>query len=1461
SRMSGDEADPVDTRRSARRRGNARKDTQLSALEKLKEARKSGKTHKAEDNTVANVYDEVDEDEYNDIVRQRQKDDFVIDDDGAGYVDHGADFDDEDEEDFGEKRKRQKKDKENKPKKGAISSFFAAANSMTKTKAKDDNDIKLEDMEDLDEMLAAVDEDMATPERRNPCRLPQAAAPSPDRAADRIVPKVVPRPSAVHHSATPAPKPSRPAVAAASTTPAARSAPVKRPAAVSVSPPPIAEKKKKEVEQSYSDDDLAADLGMDLDEITANFKDEEMEETKPEPVLPARREKKEIKVEKEEIKEKAAPMVFDDWNEEKKEECSSESAASEQGSEAFYLESEDGKKTLRVFWMDAYEDDRKHPGVVYLFGRVFTRPGVSSSICIVVKNIRRQIFLLPKQTEDGIPWVEVYNEVKDLLMNKHGVMETKCKQGKRKFINDGTVPEAAEPVDVMEVQYYESKSARLAPAHEGATFSRVYNTTTTSMERLLVECRLKGPGWINVANYVAAPSRVSWCTYEFVVDMSDDLPGGTEKRPQNIVFDMATMDPPPPIRMMCLNVVTGLNAKKEPEILALSYLINGKASIENPTTDTRAFRRMAFLCPPPTGVALPFDLKKRLGEARLTEDMVKVVANEKALLVAFISSLTNEQIGEPDCFVGHDLQATMALLMAKCEKYKIMSWSRLSRLRRSHAPKQLGQSKAAQWEATAGRLMLDSRAAAMELVHSRNYDLTELCKTLLGQNRNELHPHEVVGKYYGSSSKVIELLNEAWLECYRPLCILAQIQALPLFRGITNICGGVMSRTLLGGRAERNELLLLHAFHKAGLVAPDKYQHVFAVKGKGKKEAQSQGEEEGDEKGGAAAAAAPKGGAQYSGGLVLEPKKGLYDTLVLLLDFNSLYPSIIQQFNICFTTIRHDKNGDELPEEPKGATTRGILPTEIESLVTQRYSVKNLMANERNPEKKKQYDIRQKALKLTANSMYGCLGFAQSRFYAKPLAALVTAKGREILMQTKTSVEKLNYEVIYGDTDSIMVNTGDLNMERAAKIAKEITKMVNERHRKIELEHEGTFRRMLLLKKKKYAALIMLDNNGKTKQELKGLDIVRRDWSMLAKKIGSSVVDVMLNPALSREELVDQINTLLTRLKEDLDEGVIGLDMFSIFKSLTRDPSKYENVQQQPHAAVARRMNESGQKSYKQGDIVEYAICVDGTTASATQRAYHKQEMQTREDLKIDFQYYLAQQVHPVVSRLCAPIDELDGARIAELLGLDASQYRSKASAADDNGPAWQENYDNCEGIKITCPACEHVNELRTVFCGEGMNRRSSLDCCEKCEVPFHAHDAAVYNQFDRQCQSLVEQQQTAAYVCEDVVCAHKMRSMPMRVTRDGLECPKCRTSFMHKEYTAKTLFDQQTYFDSILDLGKAVTAIKNKDVKTTITFRPGHRQVTDLAIALKRLNDTFMARNSYNIVDLSFVFGPMMSK
>ena len=113
----------------------------------------------------------------------------------------------------------------------------------------------------------------------------------------------------------------------------------------------------------------------------------------------------------------------------------------------------------------------------------------------------------------------------------------------------------------------------------------------------------------------------------------------------------------------------------------------------------------------------------------------------------------------------------------------------------------------------------------------------------------------------------------------------------------------------------------------------------------------------------------------------------------------------------------------------------------------------------------------------------------------------MVAKGREILQNTKSLVEKLNYEVIYGDTDSIMINTNILDYDAAFTIAKKIKQEVNKLYKKIELDIDGVFRYLLLLQKKKYAAVLMSKSpSGQIElvMEHKGLDIVRRDWCQIA---------------------------------------------------------------------------------------------------------------------------------------------------------------------------------------------------------------------------------------------------------------------------------------------------------------------------------------------------------------------------
>jgi DNA polymerase alpha subunit A len=133
---------------------------------------------------------------------------------------------------------------------------------------------------------------------------------------------------------------------------------------------------------------------------------------------------------------------------------------------------------------------------------------------------------------------------------------------------------------------------------------------------------------------------------------------------------------------------------------------------------------------------------------------------------------------------------------------------------------------------------------------------------------------------------------------------------------------------------------------------------------------------------------------------------------------------------------------------------------------------------------------------------------------------------------------------------------------------------------------------------------------------------------------------------------------------------------------------------------VAMRLNTSSGnagRKLRAGDTVPYVVCDDGTSLPATQRAYHPDlEFAKRPDLKIDTRYYLEQQVHPVVARLCDPIEGTDAARIAECLGLDSSGFRQALRRVDDEEDALlgamqesdAEKYRDCERFIFPCLQC-----------------------------------------------------------------------------------------------------------------------------------------------------------------------------
>lgn len=236
-----------------------------------------------------------------------------------------------------------------------------------------------------------------------------------------------------------------------------------------------------------------------------------------------------------------------------------------------------------------------------------------------------------------------------------------------------------------------------------------------------------------------------------------------------------------------------------------------------------------------------------------------------------------------------------------------------------------------------------------------------------------------------------------------------------------------------------------------------------------------------------------------------------------------------------------NENDEKVPEVPSSDQEQGILPRLIATLVGRRREVKKLMRSKRaTAEELALWDTKQLALKLTANSMYGCLGYTQSRFYARPLAMLTTFKGREILRSTKDLAELKHLRVIYGDTDSVMINTNMDNISDALKVGEEFKKSVNERYRLLEIDIDNIFRRLLLHAKKKYAAINTTEVDGKyvDKLEVKGLDMKRREFCTLSKEVSSKI----LNEVLSGEDQEASLN----RVHEHLQDLATKMREFAI---------------------------------------------------------------------------------------------------------------------------------------------------------------------------------------------------------------------------------------------------------------------------------------------------------------------------
>ncbi|WP_312119206.1 DNA polymerase II [Kosakonia cowanii] len=382
------------------------------------------------------------------------------------------------------------------------------------------------------------------------------------------------------------------------------------------------------------------------------------------------------------------------------------------------------------------------------------------------------------------------------------------------------------------------------------------------------------------------------------------------------------------------------------------------------------------------------------------------------------------------------------------------------------------------------------------------------------------------------------------------------------------------------------------------------------------------------------------------GGYVMDSRPGLYDS-VLVLDYKSLYPSIIRTFLI-------DPVGliEGLAQPDTAHSTEGFLGAWFSREKHCLPEIVGQIWHGRDEAKRQGNKPLSQALKIIMNAFYGVLGTTACRFFDPRLASSITMRGHQIMLQTKALIEAEGYDVIYGDTDSTFVWLKHAHSEEAAaKIGQHLVETVNRwwtahlqqqgLESALELEFETHFCRFLMPtirgtdqgSKKRYAGMIQ---EGDTQRMVfKGLETVRTDWTPLAQQFQRSLyLRIFRN-----EPYQDYIReTIASLMAGELDAQLVYR------KRLRRPLAEYErNVP--PHVRAARLADEENQKrgrapQYQNRGTIKYLWTTSGPEPVDYQRS------------PLDYDHYLTKQLQPVADGILPFLDDDFATLMTGQLGL-----------------------------------------------------------------------------------------------------------------------------------------------------------------------------------------------------------------
>lgn len=517
--------------------------------------------------------------------------------------------------------------------------------------------------------------------------------------------------------------------------------------------------------------------------------------------------------------------------------------------------------------------------------------------------------------------------------------------------------------------------------------------------------------------------------------------------------------------------------------------------------------------------------------------------------------------------------------------------------------------------AAPGRLIIDGIEALRSATWSfESFSLENVAQTLLGEGKDISTPYQrmdEINRMFAEDKPALARYNLK--DCELVTRIFEKTELLKFLLERASVTGLPADRS--GGSVAAFTHLYMPLMHRAGFVAPNL----------GDKPPQ----------------ASP-------GGFVMDSRPGLYES-VLVLDYKSLYPSIIRSFLIdpvgLIEGLKHpdDRESVEGFRGARFSRTRHCLP-----------SIVARVAEGREAAKREHNAPLSQALKIIMNAFYGVLGSSGCRFFDTRLASSITLRGHQIMRQTRQLVEAQGYEVIYGDTDSTFVWLGRAHsQEDASRIGQALVTHVNDWWREhlstefglqsaLELQYETHFTRFLMPtirgaeedSKKRYAGLVVR-SDGQEEMIYKGLETVRSDWSPLARQFQQELYRLIFHRQPHQAYIRDYVRRTLGG---ELDELLVYR------KRLRRRLDDYErNVP--PHVRAARLADDYNDRlgrprQYQRGGWISYVISVNGPEPLEVRQA------------PIDYDHYVTRQLQPVADAILPFVNDDFSTLVGGQMGL-----------------------------------------------------------------------------------------------------------------------------------------------------------------------------------------------------------------